>query len=118
MTYLPGSPLFYSKINIITLRVENISHQTHFPFSCLSLDIPFPRSTKCVRDFDILHLYLLVTHHTDTSFLYIPPSSRFKRYIKSKLSVYFKFTAYSNFSRKLSVQVAKVTLSLFKQRVE
>ena len=43
---LPGSPLFHSKINMITLKVGNISHQTHFPFSCLSLDIAYSHTSS------------------------------------------------------------------------
>ena len=38
--------------------------------TCLSFAIPYPLSTYCVRDFSILQLYLLVSHNTDTLFLF------------------------------------------------
>ncbi len=39
-----------------------------YKLSCLG--IPFTRSIQCVRDFHLLKLYLLVSHYTDTPFIY------------------------------------------------
>ena len=53
----------------------------------LSLGVPFPRSTQCVRDFSIFQFQFLVSHNTDVPIhVCIPCSSHVIRYTKNKMS--------------------------------
>ena len=72
-TSSPRPPALRINLNIDCAPIASHTHThlSHSPTSrllstSLSLGIPFPHSTEYVRDFNLLQLYLLVSHCTDS----------------------------------------------------